>query len=131
LTVSGGKVCDTGADTGQPQTNTSPAVDGNGNTLGNVTRTYTLTCSGTYQAGKLTYTETDTNDTMQLSDGGYCVVTTPRVNTHLEGTFSGPNSISGTYSADATRVNCPRVNTFYIVSSNAEKGTWNGVVSSR
>ena len=121
LSVSNGQVCDNANDDGQPHTATHTFSDGT-----SYKETSVYTCSGTYKAGHLTYTETDTSDTFDLSDGGYCVATTPRVNTLLDGTFSSATAISGDYKSDRYRINCPRVNTFYLIGANAENGTWSG-----
>jgi hypothetical protein len=121
LNVSNGKVCDNTNDTGQPQNFSHQFSDGN-----SYTETYVLTCSGTYKAGHLTYTETDTSDTFKLSDGGNCVATTPRVETFLDGAFSSGSAISGTFRNDALNINCPTVNTFYLTSNAPESGSWSG-----
>ncbi|HLW02212.1 MAG TPA: protein kinase [Ktedonobacterales bacterium] len=121
LNVSNGKVCDNGSDTGQPQNYSHTFSDGT-----SYNETYVWTCSGTYKAGHLTYTETDTSDTFTLSDGGYCVASTPRVEKFLDGTFSSASAISGTFRDDALNINCPTVNTFYLTSSGAESGSWSG-----
>jgi serine/threonine protein kinase len=123
LNVSNGKVCDNANDTGQEQTYKHTFSDGT-----SYTEHYVLTCKGTYKAGHLTYTETDTQDTFTLSDGGYCVAATPRINEFLSGTFSSSSAISGSFRSDPFNMSCPRVNTFYLTSSSAETGTWSGSV---
>jgi serine/threonine protein kinase len=123
LNVSQGKVCNNGVDTGQPQTTTHTFSDGT-----SYKETYALTCKGTYKAGHLSYTETDTRDTFQLSDGGYCIAQTPRIEELLNGTFSSGSAISGTYKSDGYRITCPTVNTFYLTGANAQTGTWKGTV---
>ncbi|HEY7357102.1 MAG TPA: serine/threonine-protein kinase, partial [Ktedonobacterales bacterium] len=60
LNVSQGKVCNNSSDTGQPQNTTHTFSNGT-----SYEETYVLTCSGTYKAGRLSYTETDTRDTYQ------------------------------------------------------------------
>lgn len=113
----GGTVCQS-IDNGQPQTSTSDV--GNGVT---VHGTLTFSCSGTYQGGKLSYTETATSEKLDLSNGVSCVTHTPAAD-HLDGTFSAPNSISGTYSQDSYMIDCNQgVGTRQI---NAQKGTWTG-----
>jgi serine/threonine protein kinase len=121
LNVSNGRVCDNGRDTGQPQNYSYTYSNGD-----SYTETFTLTCSGTYKGGHITYTETDTNDSFNLSDGGYCVASTPRTSRELDGSFSSANTISGTFQSDAEILNCPRVNTFYLGSVGAVTGTWSG-----
>ncbi len=121
LNVNNGVVCDNQNDTGQPQNFSYKFSNGEG-----YQETYTWTCSGAYKGGMLTYTETDTQDVFHLSDGGLCVATTPRVNKFLQGSFSSATSIAGAFKADAERISCPRINTFYLVSSNAGVGSWTG-----
>ncbi|HEY7346912.1 MAG TPA: protein kinase [Ktedonobacterales bacterium] len=121
LDVSNGKVCDNSTDTGEPQHYKQTFSDG---TFYN--ETYVLKCSGTYKAGHLVYTQTTTQDTFDLSDGGLCVGETPRVSIRLVGNFSSTTKISGTFRNDAERITCPRIVTFYLLSSNAQTGTWTG-----
>ncbi|HEU5369514.1 MAG TPA: protein kinase [Ktedonobacterales bacterium] len=123
LNVSQGKVCNNGVDTGQPQTTTHNFSNGT-----SYKETITLTCSGTYKAGHLSYTETDTQDTFQLSDGGYCIAQTPRIEELLKGTFSSGSAISGSFKSDGYQITCPTVNTFYLVGANAQTGSWSGTV---
>ena len=123
LNVSGGKVCNNGDDTGQPVTFSQTFSDGT-----SYQESAVYTCSGTYKAGHVTYTETDTQDTFNLSDGGYCVAATPRVNELLDGTFSSASAISGSYKSDRYQITCPTVKTFSLVGANAETGTWSGNV---
>jgi len=116
---SGGTVCET-IDHGQPQTYHGDA--GNGRTY---TETATYSCSGTYQGGKLSYTETDTSDKTDLSDGVSCVMHTPSVVQHLEGTFTAPNSISGTVSGGGDTADCNKgIGTVQV--NNTIEGTWTG-----
>jgi hypothetical protein len=67
----GGTVCQS-VDDGQPFTYIGNADNG-------ITyrETYTLSCSGTYKGGKLSYTETTTSDKAVYSDGVSCVGRTP------------------------------------------------------
>ncbi len=126
LGVINGKVCAPGDD-GKPHTRDLEITDvDTGKPLGTATEHYTPTCSGTYKGGKLTYKETYTSNTFNLSDGGYCVANTPRVVISLQGTFSGPFTISGKYSSAARNITCPTINTFYLVSDGAKSGTWTG-----
>jgi hypothetical protein len=113
---SGGTVCQY-RDNGQPQTNQGNA--GNGLTDRD---TAILSCSGTYKAGKLTYTETATSDKAVYSDGVSCVAHTPYVVEHLEGTFTSQDTISGTVSSDSITADCNQgVGT---QQYNAMKGSW-------
>ncbi|HEY7123768.1 MAG TPA: hypothetical protein VH540_07420 [Ktedonobacterales bacterium] len=60
------------------------------------TDTTTTTCSGSYQNGKITYTQTILQFTF-ASSGVTCTLTAaPPWTIHLEGTFTSPNTLSGT-----------------------------------
>src|SRR5205807_8745649 len=78
---SGGSVCRSGGGHGTQQT-----YNGTDN-IGTYTDTYTLTCSGTYKAGKLSFTETMSSDKYVYTNGVTCTEHTPYVVIHLEGTF--------------------------------------------
>lgn len=99
LTVNGGKVC-RDQDDGQSHSRTGTA-----NGVG-YTETTVHTCSGTYQGGKLSYTETATSDKIVFDNGLTCTAHVPYVSAHLEGTFSNATSISGSYSEDTIVVDC-------------------------
>lgn len=114
----GGKVCNPQFDDGAPHN--FPGQDSNGNKY---TETYIFSCTGTYKGGKLTYTETATKDVVKFTDGFTCTAQTPYVFEHLEGTFTGPNSINGTYSADTINYLCSDGKPQQL---DAQKGTWNG-----
>jgi len=112
-------------DDGQPHTfNFSPPA----------ITTYVTTCSGSYQGGKLSYTETFLR--MQSTGPGVvCTVkNTPLLSTHFEGTFISPTEISGTETEPAyTQTNiCTfggktrSVNIFHA----AFTGPWTGKITS-
>jgi hypothetical protein len=113
---SGGTVCQA-VDHGQPNTYIGNA--GNGVTFH---ETFTLSCSGTYKEGKLTYSETATSDKVDFSDGVSCVAHTPYVFEHLEGTFTNQNTISGTLSSNSITADCNRG--FGTQVTNAKTGSW-------
>ncbi len=117
----GGKVCNPRYDDGAEHI--IPGEDSNGNKYNH---TYIWSCSGTYKGGKLTYTETATKSVVVFEDGFTCTAQTPYIYEKLEGTFTGPNSISGTFSADAITYNCSDGKPQQI---HAEKGTWEGTIS--
>jgi hypothetical protein len=122
LNVKNGSVCgDT--DTGQPQT-------GNGTATNGVTfvDTVTLTCQGTYQGGKLTYTETATSLKFVYSDGLICSSGQPFVYRHMDGTFTGSTAINGTYSRDAIVVNC-NLGVGSVTALPSAQGNWTGVAA--
>ncbi len=113
---SGGTVCQY-QDDGQPQTYLGNA--GNGLTY---RETYVMSCSGTYKAGKLTYTETTTSDKVVYSDGVSCVAHTPYIVQRLDGTFTSQDTISGTVSSDSIAADCNQG--FGAQQWNARKGSW-------
>ncbi len=120
LTVQNGSVCGD-KDNSQPQTNHGTATNG-------VTYTGTIafTCTGTYQGGQLTYTETATKFKVVYSDGLVCQAPQPFVYRHLEGTFNNTSAVSGSFSADAVSFDCNMgVGTLPVAS--AATGTWTGV----
>ena len=122
LTVKNGSVC-SDKDDGQPHGT-------NGNATNGVTYvvTLTLTCSGTYQGGQLTYTETGSNLKVVYSDGLTCTVSQSFVNKHLEGAFSNATTVSGNYSSDAVTMNC-NLGVGNLPLATAEQGTWTGVAA--
>jgi hypothetical protein len=121
LDVKNGNVCGKDDD-GQPHTSTGAAT--NGVTF---TTTITSTCSGTYQSGKLTYSETTTRLDVVYSDGLVCKVGKPFVSRHLDGTFTSATAISGAYSSDATSLDCNLgVGSLPL---SAEQGTWTGIAA--
>lgn len=116
----GGTVCRS-VDNGQPQVLT-------GNSSNNVTYRETLIwmCNGTYKDGKLTYTETATSDKIDFSNGVSCVARTPYVAEQLEGTFTGNNTASGSYSTDGITADCNQG--LGAQQFDADKGTWTGTI---
>jgi hypothetical protein len=113
----GGKVCGS-TDDGQPHTDTQSLTNGV-----TVHETITLTCSGTYKGGKLTYIEKATSDKIEYSNGLTCTAQAPFVLEHLEGTFSDHTTIKGTFSSDPPTFNC---NKGGARTYNARTGTWTG-----
>jgi hypothetical protein len=113
---SGGTVCQA-IDDGQPHIY-------NGTTSNGTTyrETFVLACTGTYKGGKLTYTETVTTDKIDSSNGVSCMAHTPYVFQHLEGSFTSPNTISGTLIGDSITMDCNQgIGT---QQANASKGSW-------
>jgi hypothetical protein len=118
----GGTVCGDNDD-GKPITH-------NGTTNGvAATVVATQTCSGTYKAGRLTYTETVTSAKFTFTKDGItvtCPATTPFTNLHLEGTFSNATTISGGASFDRFTINCDQgVGPLTI---DGQTGTWTGTM---
>jgi len=86
--------------------------------------TTAYTCNGTYNGGRITYTETATSSTIQYSNGIHCSLHTPYRAMWVQGTFSHATYVSGTTSQDAVSVTCDHgVGTFTVDSSS---GTWTG-----
>lgn len=89
----------------------------------------TQTCSGTYKAGRLTYTETVTTATFTFTKDGItvtCPANTPFAILHLEGTFTNATTINGGASSDKITLNCDQgVGTLTI---DLGTGTWNGTM---
>lgn len=113
----GGKVCDPDVDTGKPQT-----LKGTASGL-RYTETLTVTCSGTYKGGKLTYTQTVTSDKVVYSNGVTCKATEPYVNQELDGSFTSATAISGTLSSGTLDVACSNGRSG---SGQGRSGTWAG-----
>jgi hypothetical protein len=118
----GGKVCGSKAD------GKSHTLSGTENTM-SYTETRTLTCSGTYKGGKLSYTETATSDILAFNNGVRCVAKTPYMFAHLEGTFSSATTVSGSFSQDAVSITCSLNGASKTSNSPARTGTWTGNAS--
>ncbi|HLW03836.1 MAG TPA: zinc ribbon domain-containing protein [Ktedonobacterales bacterium] len=114
------QVCWAANDDGQPHTYTGS------DNIGNYQEVFVWKCTGSYKAGKLSYTETTTSDTLTYTSGRVCKANTPYVYTQLDGTFSSATAISGTYSADTIQYTCNKDGNLH---TNAEKGTWSGSTS--
>jgi hypothetical protein len=133
----GGAVCDLQNDDGQTHTqqlvvSTTPISlkdleNGNFTTLPTEKITTAYTCSGTYQGGKISYTEMNTVYKDVQPNGVTCAPPTPRVSYQLEGTFNSAATISGTYSAPAYTVTCSNGSSRTVP---AVSGTWTGILSS-
>jgi hypothetical protein len=121
---------------------------------GNETETFSATCSGTYRGGHLTYTETITSDTTVttfqlpgLSNVSMtCTLKSPYVAMQLNGTFTSPTSISGTYTSQAHTTHCDgssgvsfgfvdpstgKLTPLQDRQSAAQTGKWQGLASMR
>jgi hypothetical protein len=115
----GGTVCGKGDD-GQSHSATG--------TIGgvNFTDTYTLTCSGTYKSGELTYTETTTSQQFVFADGGICTAATPFSPERLKGTFTSATAISGTLSQDTVTFTCNAIGKMDLPNAPGDQGSWEG-----
>jgi len=127
----GGRVCQP-QDNGLPHQYTSHTLDTN---LPE-TQALVYSCSGTYQGGKLTLSETLLADTVQLTDQGAqitCHLLHPRVDEQLTGTYIAQRKFSGTL----TYPGIPRSNfsctsgpfsSFYFFLYSGS-GTWTGTIN--
>ncbi len=124
---SGGTICRT-QDDGQGFVPDGHPHVLSGTTSNGVSYTITLmgTCSGTYQGGKLTYTETMTSLKAAYSNGLKCIAQVPFTANHVDGVFTNATALSGTYSSDPITFDCNRNVTYKI---DAITGTWTGVAS--
>jgi hypothetical protein len=118
----GGKVC-RAEDDGQPQTSSGTSSGSS------YTETATATCSGTYDAGKLTYTETITSDKAVFDDGEVCIAPKPYVAVQLSGTFTSATAINGTYTEPAVPITCSLDGQSETVTNPASSGNWSGIAS--
>jgi hypothetical protein len=111
-------VCDTQADTGQPQTGSGDA--GSGVTYQD---TIILTCSGSYKQGQLEYKETVTSWRRAFSNGVTCTAQTPFNLQDLKGAFTDATTISGSFSSDSITFNCDNGRS---VTGDPSTGTFTG-----
>ena len=117
----GGTVCDAAGTTNQPETDTGRS-DGL-----SYTETWTATCGGTYKGGKVTFTETFSNDTVKYSNGVTCSATASYVALELDGSFTDATHLTGTVSAGTPTITCSNGNQGTLKGIT---GTWTGTISS-
>ena len=119
----GGTVCSPN-DSGKPITQHD--TTGNGTQF---TRVVTATCSGTYKAGHISYTETETSVKISFQSNGstvHCVLPKPAVFLQLTGTYTGHNTFSGTITGFYVPYTCDQPGeSFWHVASNR---TWTGSI---
>ncbi len=116
----GGTVCNPQYDTGKPQTEKGTATNGL-----RYTATYTVTCSGTYKGGKITYKQIWSDTKIIYANGVTCTV--PQfVNAELDGSFTSATAASGTLSSDAPTVTCSNGGSGTI---KGVEGTWKGSIA--
>lgn len=133
----GGSVCDLQNDDGQPHTTdytvSKIVVLPDGTTVnvgtffpnGLQKQTTEYTCSGAYQGGKISYTETNAIYQEVYSNGVTCSLAAPRIIYQLQGTFTSPGIASGVYNAPASSVPCSDGSS---EQTGAETGTWTAVL---
>jgi hypothetical protein len=121
----GGTVCSPGDDR-SPQETSIPDVSADGTTYAEVS---TYTCSGTYQAGKITYNETLQTRTISATSGASCTLNKPLSSyTQVTGTYNSQKEFSGTVtfsSIPVTQFTCKDLE--YTPASAT--GTWTGTAS--
>ena len=126
----GGSVCNLPQDDGKQHTTSLTLNDGSvfisfapvGSNLVFVQKeTTAYTCSGTYQNGKISFTETNTVDQQVYSNGVTCSLAAPRISYQLNGAFNSATTATGTYSIPASSLKCSDGTT---EESPSETGTW-------
>ncbi len=130
----GGAVCNLPKDDGKSRTTSislapdggmyafAPAPAGSiGSFVLPTKETTAYTCSGTYQGGKISYTEMNTVDKVVYSNGVTCKLPSPRVTAQLEGAFNSATTATGTYNVPASSLKCSDGSSRKTL---AEIGTW-------
>ena len=126
----GGSVCNLPQDDGQQHTISLSLNDGSvilgfspvgGNLVFVQKETTAYTCSGTYQNGKISFTEMNTVDQEVYSNGVTCSLAAPRISYQLEGAFNSATTATGTYSIPESSLKCSDGTT---EESPSETGTW-------
>jgi hypothetical protein len=84
-------------------------------------QTLAYACSGTYQNGKISYTQTNTIDTEVYSNGVTCKLAAPRVTYQLQGAFNSTATAIGTYTIPASELKCSDGTA---EETSASSGTW-------
>ncbi len=119
----GGTVCQS-IDNGQSHTTSQTTVD----TGQGYNETSTYSCSGTYKAGRLTYTETTTSDVITFNSGGTCTLASPQASEQLSGSYSGNGTFSGTVAYfKLSSYNCSDPGSYFF--HYGAQGSWTGQVS--
>ena len=126
----GGSVCES-TDNGQPIMTQNSTF----NTSTAFQETAVYSCTGTYKAGKFTYTQMLTSDTIKyylVSPVVTCTLTSPQPNMELSGSYTGNNTFSGTFSFPAISQNAYHcdangANFFH----RAGQVTWTGSVTTQ
>lgn len=124
----GGTVCRP-RDNGQTQTYTSTTVD-TGETY---KETYTLSCSGTYKDGKITFAETFKSDVVVFT--GFnppttCTLKSSHLDEQLTGSYTGQHTFTGTINypeIPRTDYACNSPNSYFFFY--AGHGTWTGKIA--
>jgi hypothetical protein len=120
----GGTVCSPD-DSGQSITQNDTTY----NTGTPFTRVVTAICSGTYKAGQISYTETDTSVKISYQSNGVnvnCALNNPAVFLQLTGTYAGHDTFSGTINGLYVPYTCDQQGESFW--HTASKGTWTGTI---
>jgi hypothetical protein len=115
----GGTVCNPQIDTGQPQT-ANDTTDGV-----KYTGTVTVSCSGFYKGGKVTYKRIWSSFTLTYSNGVTCTAPTFAF-AELDGSFTTAAALSGTLGGDSPTITCNNGNS---VIFKTFTGSWTGMIS--
>jgi hypothetical protein len=124
----GGSVCE-GTDNGQPNMYTSSTFD----TSTAYQETAVYSCTGTYKAGKFTYTQMLVSDVIKYylaTPVVTCTLTSAQPNMELSGSYTSNNTFSGTISYPAisqTVYHCDATGADFF--HRAGQGTWTGSVT--
>ncbi len=121
----GGTVCNPNLDTNQ-----TTSDSGNGQNGTTYKSTVVYSCSGTYKAGKLSYTETITNYKSVYSDGVTCQTPGSYPFEKLDGAFSNGTAINGTYNTLTYPIKCSSSDNRFTNTGNStiETGTWTATI---
>lgn len=117
-------VCDQQNDTGQPVTSSGAPQGGLP-----YTRTDTYACQGTYQTGKLSYTETLSSSKVDYGQGLSCQIAGPATIMQIQGSFSSATTLSGTYTAPGYAMPCTSGLTVPALTFSSTIGTWTGTIA--
>lgn len=120
----GGTVCSPD-DNGQPITSNSTTLS----TGTPYTEVSTATCSGTYKAGQISYSETDTSVSITWQDNGLninCVQPKSAVDLQMTGAYAGNGAFSGKFNAPEILYTCDQQG--YGFHQVALNGTWTGTI---
>jgi len=123
----GGTVCRS-RDNGQPLVYTGATVD----TKEAIKETYTLSCSGSYKGGKITFTETFRSDVIVFTADNpptTCTLNGPHLDQQLTGSYTGQHVFRGTIiypEIPRSAYSCTNPNSYFFYY--AGHGTWSGQI---
>lgn len=95
------------------------------------TETYSFSCQGSYKSGKVTYTEMLLTSVITYQNsGGTCTLISPQLNQQVTGSYSSPNTFTGTLTyghVPQSDFHCTNPNSSFYYTGG--QGTWTGTVS--